>query len=83
MASASKILIFSAFYLIFAILNAILSIGPSIYIIAIIYNLIFCFIVYYDAKARNLNENYWLLIFFLGGIGGLIYYLVASKTKQI
>lgn len=39
--------------------------------------------IYYDAKERGLNENYWLLAFFLGPLGTAIYYFIAKDKKPL
>ncbi|MCK4326867.1 MAG: hypothetical protein KAW41_00135 [Candidatus Diapherotrites archaeon] len=41
----------------------------------------FMYVVYNDAKAIGVNENWWLVILVLGPIGGFIYYLV-TKDKR-
>lgn len=42
----------------------------------------FLYVVYHDTNEIGVNENWWLAPFFLGPIGGTIYYF-ATKDKRM
>lgn len=55
--------------------------GFAIYLIPIAH-FWFMFVVYNDAKAIKVNENWWVLVLFLGPLGGIIYYLVTDEKRK-
>jgi len=52
-------------------------------ITVLVFHAWYLFIVYKDAKLRNANENWWVLIFLLPAIGAIIYYFVVVSKKEL
>lgn len=42
----------------------------------------FYYVVYNDAKAIGVNENWWIAVFFLGPIGGILYYYTTKEKRS-
>ena len=41
-------------------------------------------VIYKDAKSKGMNENWWIIAFFLSWLGGIIYYFKSrDKEKNI